>query len=353
MPPVYYFFNQAYQFSNALPLYRRLGGTVILKKTHKFFQFVRYLRGLNRHAGEHTFLHTPAMKICKPADIKKLKGVIISLSTATMRCDPALCKTIFIGHGTGDKKYDSHEKLLEQFDYIFLSGPKHREKLKDVGIDLPAEKLVDTGNLRFDDYLNSTDRGREMERMGIADRSRKNVLYAPTWKWGDGTLDKYAMRFAREITRKYNLIIRPHHMDRRRIPLYKLRTRLEGLSHVYFSNPGDLLHSDTMQDFRISDILISDTSSILYEYLITGNPVIVAANEFNDLHHMPDTMNIMKHVTLFREEQDIVDLIGHCLEDGTSRSVYNRMLHDCFSFNDGKSVDRAVRFIQTLLPEQS
>jgi CDP-glycerol glycerophosphotransferase (TagB/SpsB family) len=282
--------------------------------------------------------------------VDDLEGVILSVSNATINCDGQKCRRIFIGHGTGDKKYGSNPRILEGYDYHFLSGPKHLEKLRDVGLDIPNEKLVEIGNLRFDDYVNGTiDREQELDRIGIVDRTRKNILYAPTWKWGNGTLHKYVHRFAREITKEHNLIVRPHHHDRIHIPRIRLWAKLNGIRHVYFSNPAEIVRSDTMQDFAVSDILISDTSSILYEYLITRNPIIVAKNEYGDLHHMPDGMNIMTAVSVYDGTQSILRMLEENLRGAASKEKYERLLNNCFYFNDGESVTRAVSFIESLL----
>ena len=58
-----------------------------------------------------------------------------------------------MGHGAGDKKYGGSPHTLETYDYHFISGPKHLAKLKDVGINIPDERLISIGNPRFDYYL--------------------------------------------------------------------------------------------------------------------------------------------------------------------------------------------------------
>ena len=80
-----------------------------------------------------------------------------------------------------------------------------------------------------------------LEYLGIVDKSRKNILYAPTWKWGDGTLRRFGKKFCKEISRDYNLIIRPHFQDRSYIIKLKLWAKLNGLKHVYFSNPAKII----------------------------------------------------------------------------------------------------------------
>ena len=102
-----------------------------------------------------------------------------------------------------------------------------------------------------------------------------------------------------------------------------------------------------MADFIVSDILISDTSSILYEYLITGNPIIVATNDYKDLHNMPSEMDILQHVPLFSGSENIVTMIEESLADANYKKTLNDMLHSCFYFNDGRAVERAMNFIES------
>ncbi len=347
---IYYFANQIYQLSYAWPVYNTIGGSFLVRKHRTYLKFKRYLKGC-ASSGKSSFLGTPVVQKRDLRKIADLQGVLVSQSNSRLHNDSGKSRTIFIGHGTGDKKYGGKAHTLESYDYLFMSGPKHMEKLKDSGLDIPDSKLVKIGNIRFDDYVSgSYSRHELMKRMGIPERdtSRKNVLYAPTWEWGNGTLKKYARLFMKEISKEHNLIVRPHHFDAHYIPAMKLWASLNGLKNVYFSNPNNLKTNDTMQDFLVSDILISDTSSVLYEYLITGKPIVVANTDFTGLHTMPDTMNIMTIADLFNGSHNILDVVNRNLAAETGHSRYTEMLHACFYFNDGNSVKRATNFIQEL-----
>ncbi|MBN1407840.1 MAG: CDP-glycerol glycerophosphotransferase family protein, partial [Calditrichaceae bacterium] len=333
-----------------MPLYREIDGKFIVKKTKRSIQFRKYFRNGNASPDHKSLFNTPPIIKIATKDIPNLKGMLISLSNVAIRHNPGQLKTIFIGHGSGDKKYGAKFHSLESYDYHFLSGPKHLAKLEDVGLNIPEDKLIKIGNLRFDDYINDKiDKQQVLNRLGVRDQSRKNILYAPTWKWGDGTLLTYAKPFAEEITREHNLIIRPHHHDRVHIRKLKMWARLNNIKHVYFSNPAAVITSDTMFDFKVSDLLISDTSSILYEYLITGNPIIVIQNQYKDLHNMPDELNIMKHVALYDGNDSILKTVNSVLKNANSKDIYQTLLNNCFYFNDGKSVARAKEFITSVL----
>ncbi len=346
---IYYFANQIYQLSYAWSLYEEMGGTFLVRKNKTYIKFKHYLRGTD-HSENATFMKTPKLQKVDLKSLSNLEGIILSQSNSRIHNDSKKSKSIFIGHGSGDKKYGGSQNTLLSYQYIFLSGPKHREKLTDVGVFLPENRLIPIGNLRFDDYINNKfDRNVLKQRMGISpnDFHKKTVLYAPTWRWGNGTLREYAKKFIKEITSEHNLIIRPHHFDAHLIPYYKLWASINGIKNVYFSNPNNLLTNDTMQDFLVSDILISDTSSILYEYLITSKPIIIANTDFSGLHNMPDNMNVMKITDFYDDSKNILDVINSNLTK-VDNSKYTEMLNACFYFNDGKSVERAKSFITQL-----
>ncbi|GEM_PF-5621270 len=175
--------------------------------------------------------------------------------------------------------------------------------------------------------------------------------YRLSFRWYNnsmGTYKRYAAKFAKEITQEYNLIIRPHYYDYKRTHTLRIMSALKGIKHLYFSDCSDLIRSDTMGDFVVSDILISDTASVLYEYLITGNPIIIAENGYSKLHSMPVELNILNYVDLYHRRENINDMISNALAQQKYRQDYQEMLHRVFYFNDGKSTDRALDFLQKL-----
>jgi CDP-glycerol glycerophosphotransferase (TagB/SpsB family) len=182
--------------------------------------------------------------------------------------------------------------------------------------------------------------------LGVKDRNRKTILYAPTWKWGAGTLHQYGYRFCQEFTKEYNLIIRPHYFDRKYILKFKLWAKSKGLKHIYFSNPANILSNDTMFDFALSNLLISDTSSILYEYLITRNPIIIANTQHVDLHNMPPEMDISTIAYHMGGKDNIIKVVESVFAHHDSNN-FEKMLHHCFYFNDGKSIERISKFLSS------
>lgn len=103
-----------------------------------------------------------------------------------------------------------------------------------------------------------------------------------------------------------------------------------------------------MLDFAASDVLISDTSSIVYDYLVTRKPVVVVQNGYHGLHRMPSDLDIMACARVFDGSQDILQVIGVGLADKDCEGKCATLLNACFYFNDGRSVERARAFVQSL-----
>jgi CDP-glycerol glycerophosphotransferase (TagB/SpsB family) len=349
MNNIYFFANQVYQYGHAKPIYDKVGGTFIVNKLNRALRFKYYLANTEER-GKGGLFRTPKLKIKPKNEVYDLNGIIISGSNTEIKHDKAKSKSIFIGHGAGDKKFGGSGNTLETYDYHFVSGPKHVHKQKDMDIHIPEDKLIKIGYPKFDDYVNDKiDKDKYLDYLGIKNQNRKNILYAPTWRWGDGTLKKYGKKFIKELDKNFNLIIRPHFHDREYIKLLKLWAKYNGYKNVYFSNPAKIIKNNTMNDFAISDLMISDTSSIIYEYLITKKPIIIANNDYDQLHSMPDEMSVLSIAKNYDGEKSaICDMVSEDLNNPNLVKVYNKMLNNCFYFNDGKSTQRAIDFINKI-----
>lgn len=110
--------------------------------------------------------------------------------------------------------------------------------------------------------------------------NRKIILYAPTWKGKDFgnpelDLDEY-FRFIREVeekvdTTKYQVLVKPHQV------VYQAIKDSEQVTHQFI--PAIL---DTNEVLSVVDILVSDYSSIFFDYLVSGRPVLFYVPDLNE-----------------------------------------------------------------------
>lgn len=132
--------------------------------------------------------------------------------------------------------------------------------------------LAETGYPRLDLTLNVSDKRRSelRERLGVSG-DRPVVLYAPTWR---GTLETVSYEVARaKSDLKYlaeqhecDLIFRGHHL---------LESVLGSNEDLGCKVVPDSI--DTNELLSIVDVLITDYSSILFDFLATGRPILLYA----------------------------------------------------------------------------
>ncbi|MFJ3791842.1 CDP-glycerol glycerophosphotransferase family protein [Kitasatospora sp. NPDC090091] len=147
-------------------------------------------------------------------------------------------------------------------------------------------EILESGYPRGD-VLARPDAGRiaaVRRRLGIPDGKRV-VLYAPTWRedqqHGDGDgfrLDlKIDLDRARHtLGRDHVLLIRPH---------VHVREPLPGAGDGFLWDCGD--YPDVQELLLIADVLVTDYSSIMFDFAITGRPLLFFTY---DLEHYRDTL---------------------------------------------------------------
>ncbi len=163
-------------------------------------------------------------------------------------------------HGIGIEK-PSHYKIRHFFDIYFTSGPVVTKKFKKMQKKYKYFKVIETGWPKIDHIVgyNTTD---IRKRFKIPE-NKKVILYAPT--------HSSSMESASEILSSIDSIQRsdeiwfckPHEFMKKEL-LLKLKMMNIRLISSYDITP--YLH--------IADVMISDTSSVIYEFLILDKPVI-------------------------------------------------------------------------------
>lgn len=203
-------------------------------------------------------------------------------------------------------------------------------------------KIAVTGSPRIDGLVNADDTKRiEMRsRLGIAaDDSRPVVLYAPTWRGAsdDRYVDAISLQDDLASMRGTN-----HHV------FFRAHRLTEGLLSGFDAGtsivPGDI---DTNDLLSAVDVLITDYSSIFFDFLPTGRPIIFYAFDLEDyaenrglyfdMHQMPGT--------LVQERSALAASIQTSLRADPASDPQYAAARDLFCpLEDGKSAKRVTRF---------
>jgi hypothetical protein len=369
---IYYLAREASQFTSIAPLWQKLGGKFLTWRIHK-----------NRVGTPYPFRIWKNLLFPKIRDLQDFHQQISILfpgsesgtirhfylgpfpkDTEVMICTsmwpiPARSERDFTTfqfyHGVGDKRYkvggvkNEFPPMFDHWDYWMLPGEKDKQKLlnacQEYGIVLRPDQLVEIGYLRFDKIINKQyDTAALLQQAGIPDNGRKNILFAPTWKWGGGTLMSHYQVFCELIPRQYNLIIRNHINDNRNIQIVRDYCREKQIQNVYFINDTVMNITDNI---IFADLLISDSSSVVYDFLIMDRPLVF--NKINSVDVMPSEkrFDIKRCGVEFDIEKDnILAVLEHSFITDEYKPAIAEVRQNCFYHLDGRATERAADFIR-------
>ncbi len=163
-------------------------------------------------------------------------------------------KKVQMYHGVLDKHWTYSKKKNDLYDLLLVPGKYAAERLINEGIS--AHKIKIVGFPKFDSLNRKTQK---------KSRLKKTILYAPTW--GAISSLPLALKHLVTLSKTYNVIVKPHYYTE----WYYLKF-LKKFNLKLAKNP------DITSYFMDSDLLISDSSSAMFEYLITGKPIILLDN---------------------------------------------------------------------------
>ncbi len=235
-----------------------------------------------------------------------------------------------------------------KFKYIISPSPFTTEKfasawnLKETG---QTYKIIEEGYPRNDRLINSTEEERKAlrEELGIDDK--KVILYAPTWRdnqhtSGQGYTYKSEVDFDKlysALGDEYVILFRAHYLVANSFDFERYAGFVRDVSG--YSEINDL--------YIASDILITDYSSVFFDYANLGKPIIFYmydleeyANELRgfyiDLDDLPGP--------IVKDEDSLTEEINKCINQKPDK----KYLDFCEKYNpkdDGKATQRVLKSI--------
>ncbi|MFG2592694.1 CDP-glycerol glycerophosphotransferase family protein [Streptomyces sp. NPDC048438] len=174
------------------------------------------------------------------------------------------------------------QQAVHRFDH-FLVRSEHDERTLARAYRLPGSALLRTGYPRNDALLAARARDEAQGRLprpalaaelGLPDH-RKVVLYAPTFRGGPGKRKRQrllldAARFAERFGDTYTLLVRAHYLEAASLPACP---------------PGTVVdvsrHHDVSELLALADVLVTDYSSIMFDYALLDRPIVLFAPDLD------------------------------------------------------------------------
>ncbi len=182
----------------------------------------------------------------------------------------------------GPEKQARDNFLKESANWDYLVAQNHYSKdIFTRAFNVKGEVLVE-GYPANDSLLNlDQEKIQEIKQKLSIPKNKKVVLYAPTWRdnarkgnsWNfsfDLKLD--LLKLKRKIGRKHIILLRLHHLIADQLDL-------SGLENFAFDVSK---YDDTSEILSISDILITDYSSIYFDFMTTKKPILFYMYDLED-----------------------------------------------------------------------
>ncbi|BAV03470.1 teichoic acid biosynthesis protein F [Lactococcus formosensis] len=165
----------------------------------------------------------------------------------------------------------SYDKDSRHWDYLIASSP-FSAHVFETAFAFPQQKMLKVGYPRVDCLTNPDPaRVEELKKKYHLPPNKKIILYAPTWRDNSYSNTGYTFelkvdfyKWKRELGEDYVVLFKPHYLI---CSTYHIPQDLNNF--IFFMDP----NQDINDAYLMSDALITDYSSVFFDYAQLGRPI--------------------------------------------------------------------------------
>lgn len=242
----------------------------------------------------------------------------------------------------------TYEQMCQSYDidvarYNYMISPNaFCTEIFPHAFGINQDKLVETGYPRNDKIVNATSQDilQIKKRFGIPEH-KKVILYAPTWRDNSYVATGYTFELKadfhiwKEILQgDYIVLFKPHYL------IINQYEKDDSLKDFLYSIPADVDINDL---YVISDLLITDYSSVFFDYAILKRPIYFYMYDIEE--YAKDLrgfyLDIYKELPgkIYTEEKNMLEAIRNGVYDASLMKEFNQRFNN---LDDGKASLRVV-----------
>ncbi len=263
--------------------------------------------------------------------------------------------SVQIFHGVSDKAYIENPKVM-LYDLVLFVGKKSMLKVKRTGFLNRVREWKIVGYPKFDEIIKD-----KSSPPVLFKNNRKTILYAPTWissdakmrvlkfsNHGESSLPIFGTDIIKALYKDYNLIIKYHNRAyRSKNPIYE---KINGLIHTLGAEEHvKCIWDDNILPYmKISDLMITDISTVCYEWFHFDRPIIFA-NPSPEYYKPSDDIFSNTYAwqagdVIYRPDQ-IREIVENNLKTDRYKKRRNDLFYEAFYKPDGHAAERQAREI--------
>jgi CDP-glycerol glycerophosphotransferase len=264
-------------------------------------------------------------------------------------------KLIHLGHGISFKKggHDlkdtfmpftekmMNQKLVESMN-LLIDSSEETKKHKMTRFGIISDKVAVTGYPRNDILANHTKKLESTIKFKLKiENYQEVILYAPTFRDYDYTIplnEKFLKKLDSYLTKENKVLIYKPHPFTEDIDLSNYKSIISVKRNIDIN---DLL--------VIADILITDYSSVFYDYLLTMRPIIFFADDLEQYMEVRDFYYDYRTFVpgpFVRTGYELIEKLKTIEEWNPIFEEKRRFVRDRFNkYSDGMATERIIRLL--------
>lgn len=240
-----------------------------------------------------------------------------------------------IFHGlAGEKK--GHFKIRHYFDLYLTQGPYFTRRFNRLKRRHRNFEVMETGWPKLDVYGKDLHKY-DQEKADLLSQyqASKMVLYAPTFS-PSLTSAPYLLHEVKKLASEndYLVLVKFHDLMAPEVISQYKQLAEENENLVVVEEP------NIVKYLLISDLMISDTSSVVYEFLLLDKPVVTYRNNSQTI--VWDDQ---------RSYSNLLERVKENLEQDPFHAERQKIIEQYHPYSDGKSADRMIEAIEMYIEE--
>lgn len=235
-----------------------------------------------------------------------------------------------IFHGlAGEKK--GHFRIRNYFDLYLTQGPYFTKRFKELSYKHKDFEVIETGWCKLDAlYQNHDSSLEERKKLLLEHKKKKLVLFAPTFS----PALTCATTAKNEVIKLADcedifLLIKFHDLMNPLV-IQEYKKLEEARANVQIVADKNIIKYMIMSDF-----LISDTSSVVYEFILLNKPVITIKSQSENINWCDISNHLSLHEVFIKE-----------MNEDTFKSTRQNIIDQYHPYTDGKSSARMIDAVE-------